>query len=233
MKHLIIGMGEVGMALSHVLKKEKLQVRDLFDNNVSLPIDMLHICIPYSETFVEVVKDYIEEYKPKHTIIYSSVPVGTTRQIGENVAHSPVEGIHPKLVAGFRNFTRWIGSTSVETTEACADFWIQYVSHTRATHNPDHTEFLKLYSTSKYGINIVFADYANNVAKHLGMDYEQVKHYDQDYNKLYTRIQRNQYKRYILDPPDGKIGGHCIVPNAELLSEQYPNEQLTLIMEMK
>jgi hypothetical protein len=37
--------------------------------------------------------------------------------------------------------------------------------------------------------------------------------------------------RPILYPPDGPIGGHCVVPNAKILSEEYESEFLRFIIE--
>ena len=67
---------------------------------------------------------------------------------------------------------------------------------------------------------------SKSVADKIDMDFELLKEFDRDYNKLYHELGENWAQRYILDPPEGKIGGHCLVPNAKLLNEQYPNEWL-------
>ena len=233
MRHLIVGLGEVGDALRLVLNKEvDVQYKDQMDARISSPIDFMHIAIPYTEDFVEIVTGYIREYQPKHTIVYSSVPVGTCDKLGENVAHSPVEGIHPHLKTSFKRFVRWIGGSDKTTNKAILNLWSKY-ARCKVVNDAKFTEFLKLQSTSKYGINIVWADYANDVAKKLGMDYEYVKEFDRNYNDLYAKLNRPHFRRYVLDPPNGKIGGHCVTSNAKLLNEDFPDDMLDMIEEME
>jgi len=94
------------------------------------------------------------------------------------------------------------------------------------------TEFLKIRSTAKFGINLVWTDYENSIAQDIGMSYGAIKTFDEDYNNLYAELGLPEFSRYIIDPPNGKIGGHCVVPNAELLNKQYPSELLEMIIEM-
>ena len=233
MRHLIVGIGEVGGALKLVLNKEEdVQFKDIEDKHIALPIDFMHVAIRYTDDFVKIVKKYIRDYKPKHVIVYSSVPVGTTKKLGKNVVHSPVEGLHPHLKQSLGNFTRFIGGTSEETLKATLDLWSKY-ARCKIVRDSRFTEFLKLYSTSTYGINIVWADYGDKWAKKLGMDYALIKEFNTQYNELYHRLKRPQFKRYVLNPPHGRIGGHCITPNAELLDGQEPHEMLKMIKDMQ
>lgn len=227
--NLIIGMGQVGGALYEIFPNS--QTLDRNQEPIKLPIDVMHVTIPYSDDFVKIVKTYMKKFNPTHVIVYSTVAVGTCKKLGDNVVHSPVEGKHPGIAKSMTMFTRWIGGPK-ETAQIAQELW-QDITECRIVESSDYTEFLKLYSTSKYGINIVFADYANDWAKKLNMDYELVKDFDKDYNKLYSRFKMSEYRRYILDPPYGTIGGHCIVPNAEILDKQLPNDMLKKIIGMK
>ena len=231
---LIIGRGEIGKALFGFLREVKAEVfiRDAKPTKVP-KIDILHIAFPYSEDFVKHVQAYMEQYDPLLTIVYSTLPIGTTKEIGDNVVHSPIEGRHPALEASIAIGVRWLGSENKSALADAVIFWQQYVKTIRTVNSSDNTEFLKLRSTAKYGINLVWTDYEAKVSKDLGMDYESVKQFDLDYNSLYETLQAPQFKRYILDPPNGEIGGHCIVPNAELLDVQHPHDLLKMIVAMK
>lgn len=229
MKAAIIGYGEIGQAVHQVIG----QAYPIDKEPVDLPkMDILHICFPYSETFIKDVKNYIKQYKPWHVVIWSTVPIGTTKQI-KGAVHSPVEGRHPNLVSSIKNSVRWLGYNDKEEGLFFKKYFEERFINTRAINSSDFTEFLKLRSTAKYGINIVWTDYEASVAKQIGMDFELVKDFDRDYNKLYHNLDMPQFKRYILDPPKGKISGHCILPNAEILDEQFPHELLKQIKGMK
>ena len=79
MRTLIVGNGEVGEALGKVLAEHKPEFIDPGKGLLSSAItsDYMHICIPYSDTFVETVERYKLEHQPTHLVVHSSVPVGT------------------------------------------------------------------------------------------------------------------------------------------------------------
>lgn len=236
MKHLVLGKGEIGKAVYGVFreKHENMYSYDLTDKNkppVTEP-DIMHVCFPFSKTFVSNVLGYIDEYKPNHVIVWSTVGIGTTKKI-PNAVHSPVEGRHPKLGESIHAMTRWVGYNDDEEAAWFRDFFKQHYFRVQLVENSDFTEFLKLRSTSKYGINLVWTEYESRAAEKLGMEKDLMREFDKDYNKLYHNLQMDWAQRYILGDPHGKIGGHCVVPNAELLDKQFPSELLKMIKEMK
>jgi len=222
-KHLIVGMGEIGQAIKAIFKDA--QTLDLESKDIMSPLEVLHICFPFSESFVDDVITYQHRFNPSHTIIYSTVPIGTTKQI-LGAVHSPIEGRHPELELSIRTMPRWIGVNDNEEGFFFTGLFTDKYINTRQVFNSDFTEFLKIRSIAKYGINLIWTDYEKSVADKIDMDFELLKEFDRDYNKLYHELGENWAQRYILDPPEGKIGGHCLVPNAKLLNEQYPNEWL-------
>lgn len=229
-KSLVIGMGEIGKAVAEVIGD--CQTLDVEKRPIITPLDILHICFPYSENFINEVENYKKQFNPKHIVIYSTVPVGTTIQIWK-AAHSPVEGRHPDLALSIRQMTRWVGHNEDETGKFFLHFFNRLGLTVNVIRDSDFTEFLKLRSTAKYGVNLVWADYEKRVADALDMPYEYIQAFDRDYNKLYRNLGEDWAQRYILDPPEGKIGGHCIVPNAKLLREQYPSDLLDKIVGME
>lgn len=233
MNHLIVGYGEIGKAVAEIVGERSI---DIIDEGYTAPgpnrkLDVMHVCFPYSDKFVEEVNSYIETYKPTHTVIYSTVAIGTTVQIPDAV-HSPVEGKHPNLAKSMKVMPRWVGSNNKEEGAWFAGFFGGKGLTVRTVGNSDFTEFLKLRSTSKYGINLMWADYEESVAADLGMPFEHIIEFDRDYNKLYKDMGLVNFQRYILTPPNGKIGGHCVVPNAKILNEQYPDEMLDRLEKM-
>lgn len=231
MRHLVIGMGEVGNGVFSSLRdRYEVLARDADPVIISLKIDVLHIAIPYNDRFETSIGEYIELYNPSLTIVYSTVPIGTCERL--DVVHSPVEGRHPHIGLSILSSPRWLGTSNERLMQLAANVW-EKITPLRKLPSANFTEWLKLRSTSKYGVSLVWADYEARVSKELGMDFSAIKLFDMDYNKLYERLGLPQFQRYILDEPNGHIGGHCVVPNAELLDNQYPNDMLKAIQGMK
>lgn len=233
--HLVIGLGQIGTALQRVLGRQyNVSGLDLGGKGPDpRRVDVLHIAIPYSDDFAKVVQDYMEVYHPFLTIVYSTLPIGTCEKVGSHVVHSPVEGKHPRLDKSILISPRWMGCSDDSSLEAALSVWQPLVEVVRTMQSSRFTEFLKLRSTAKYGVNLVWTDYEAGVANKLGVSWNAVKEFDQDYNYLYQDLGMPEYQRYILDPPGGVIGGHCIVPNAELLDAQYPHPLLKQIKRFK
>ncbi|MCF6276340.1 MAG: hypothetical protein L3J07_00670 [Candidatus Magasanikbacteria bacterium] len=223
MKIVLIGYGEIGSSLYEVFSNyAQIEICDI-DKKVEGKFDMMFVAIPYTENFVEIVKNYQLKHKPKSTIIFSTVAIGTSSQLG--AVHSPVEGMHPTLADSIRRAIRWVGGESTDFIGLLEKAGIKF----KQVKKPEHTEFLKLRSTSLYGVNIEYARYCKKVADEIEMDFEYVKDFDLDYNKLYRDLGKVNYQRYILNPPEGKIGGHCVVPNAKMLDSQFPDDFLKKI----
>lgn len=233
LRHLVIGMGQIGTAIYEVLSgTSEVYARDIKQSDDD-DMDVLHICFPYYDGFIYDVAGYIEQYDPELTIIYSTVPIGTSRTLGNDIVHSPVEGKHPNLAESIKKSPRWLGCVNNDASNRAASIWLDKCTGIRQVVNSDITEWLKLRSTAKYGVNLVWAEYEDKVNKKLNANPQIIKDFDMDYNRLYQDLRLPQFQRYILDPPNGEIGGHCVVPNAELLNAQYPNVLLQEIIKMK
>lgn len=232
-RHLVIGAGEIGKSVGAVLgKKLTVFMRDI-DGPKFAKIDVLHIAFPYSETFTDQVRNYIEMYDPKLVIVYSTTPIGTCEKISKSVVHSPVEGRHPDLQKSIELGVRWIGVADPAAANQAVALWAPFVKVVRAVTSSAYTEVLKIRSTSKYGVNLVWTDYEKQITDLVGMDFDLIKQFDEDYNNLYYDLGYPEFQRYILDPPNGEIGGHCVTQNAELLDKQFPHPMLKAIKKMR
>ncbi len=94
---LVVGLGEVGMALQEVLECDG---HDPFKGIEAKEghYDVLHIAFPYNQTkynFKTVVAEYRKKFTPNLVIIHSTVPVGVSREL--DAVHSPIRGVHPHL----------------------------------------------------------------------------------------------------------------------------------------
>ena len=113
MKTLIIGNGEIGKSLQSVLSKEyNVSMYDIrecsnLDDYIHNEFEIIHICFPYSDKFIQFVQEYQKIFKPKYTVVHSTTPTGTCRKL--DAIHSPCIGIHPFLEEGIRTFTKYLG----------------------------------------------------------------------------------------------------------------------------
>lgn len=216
-KHLIIGAGEVGRSLYNVLKPHyEIFIRDR-NSEINGRFDVLHIVYPYFKNFVQATKKYIVQYKPQLVIIHSTVPIGTTRKIGKLAVHSPIRGLHPHLDKGIKIFVKYFGGQKAkETARIFSAIGIQ----TKIFRKPETTELLKILDTAYYGWNIVFVKEVKRICDKLKLDFNEVYAIaNTDYNDGYKKLGRPDVVRPVLKPMSGKIGGHCIVQNCDLLND--------------
>jgi UDP-N-acetyl-D-mannosaminuronate dehydrogenase len=223
MKHCVIGYkGEVGSAVYEFLKErgEKAVGVEVGDRIPDYS-EYIHICIPYSKKFVDIVKKYAKNIDHKYIVIYSSVPVGTTERIGKEAVHSPVEGRHPELYKSFCTFKRFIGGNK---SEEIAKFFIDKGLQVEWFKTPQTTELGKLLSTTRYGLNLMFADMEADICRKLKVNFhDAIILYQSMYNNGYLSMGESRFVQQMLTPPGGKIGGHCVVPNAKLLFKDTKN----------
>lgn len=215
---MIGSKGQVGSALLEVLS-EKCEVFDI-DFNEVLPFagkfNVLHICIPYNDLFEAAVTTYIKQYLTPQglVIIHSTVPVGTSTKL--NAVHSPIRGVHPHLADGIRRFLKFFGGP--RAAEA-AWMWHSIVGGTAsASPKAEDTEALKLWDTTYYGWNIVFEKavkaYCDEHRLNFDIVYTQA---NRSYNEGYANLGMESVRRPVLKHYPGKVGGHCVIPNAKLL----------------
>src|ERR1035437_3818034 len=232
MVSLIIGLGEVGSSLKKVLEDyHTVYARDL--EPVRVPkIDIMHICLRYSSHFETIVDDYAKQYKPRLIDICTTVPPGTTSRIGRNAVHSTTRGLHPDLVKSIRTFVKHIGGQ--EAREVAKYYEVAGIK-TQTHSKPETTELAHILSNSTYGINLIWADEMASICRQYGVDYTQaVLAYNSTCNEGYFKLDHASKYRMLLNPPQGKIGGHCVRQGAALIPEKYRTEMLNkLVMEKK
>lgn len=238
----ILGLGEVGSALARFYRgpewKNNLYLQDLEKGNfLSVPVatglDILHVCIPWGPNFIVSVCDAIERVCWQGvTIIHSTVPVGTTEHImsrtgRRHIVHSPVRGVHPNLHRGIKKFVKYIGTDSPSTAAVVAEHFADLGIKSQILRKTQASELLKLLDTTYYGLAIAYHEYANSLCEDVGVNFEMVMgHANLTYNEGYAALGKKNVIRPVLEPPLGKIGGHCVVPNAKILSEQFGTDPL-------
>lgn len=217
LNHLIVGIGgEVGTGLLKFLCK-KTNVWGI-DKKEFPPypdhIDVMHIAISYKARHFEyIVKEYKRRFKPKMVIIHSTVPVGVCDQL--RAIHSPIRGVHPKLHLGIKTFLKYFGG---KDSLKAAKLFQSYGCPVLSTNKARHTEALKLWDTTQYGWQIVLMKEIYSWCKKNKVPFEFIyQHANFTYNEGYKKLDRPEVVRPYLDYKKGKIGGHCVVQNLEMI----------------
>src|SRR3989344_1158843 len=221
----ILGLGEVGSAIKKLTSpKHTVYVRELsFDEIGTNKLDVLHICIPFTQTFVSAVTKLIRQNKPKLTIIDATVKPGTTQALhqktGANIVHAPIDGVHPHLYDYLFKFKKPIGAVNLQSYQLPKKYFEDLDVATIRFDSPLETELAKVLSTTYYGWNIIFEKYVHNLCQHQSANFDQVyTKYNQIYNQGYQQTHPHTI-RPVLKHVDGKIGGHCVIPNAEIMDD--------------
>lgn len=226
----ILGYGEIGKAVARFY--ESPLIRDIDTNEFVVNLDVLHVCIPFIDNFYEIVSENITEYRPRLVIIHSTVGVGETKKLYDrfgNVVHSPVRGVHPNLYEGIKTFVKYVGCDREDLgVLVSAHFNSIGIEKTKVCVPSATTELGKLLDTTYYGLCIAFHAYATKVCSSEKVKFEDVMtEFNTTYNEGYAKLGKSNVLRPVLKAPsDDVIGGHCVVPNANILKNIFGSDPI-------
>lgn len=234
----ILGFGEIGKAIHQLYSKSEdyqIFVKDLDRDDGLDNIDVLNVCIPALPNFVELVTSVAQQSSSKMVVVHSTVRVGTTEVISKilncDVAHSPVRGVHPNLLDGILTFVKFVGSDNTESGRRISEHLRSLGVNAKCLSSSRETELGKLLDTTYYGICISWHAEMKKMCDALNVNFDEaVGQFNETYNEGYTLLGKSNVIRPVLYPPDGHIGGHCVVPNAKILQETFSSEGLDMIL---
>ncbi len=220
MRSLIIGAGEVGNALKEIFTEAGFEVetKDIEEKEIKPGFDVMHVCLNFvalgKERWLDIVKGYVQQYEPKLIDVLSTVEPGTTRLLGSRAVHSTTRGLHPHLAEGIRTIAKHIGGPrSQEAARYYSKAGVKCVTHRKAAT----TEVAHIAHLLDYGLQIASADMRNALCRKANVDYmESVVRYTDTHNAGFAAMDMPSKVRMSLTPPNGKIGGHCVVQAAQL-----------------
>jgi len=212
--------------LFEIVKKH----HDVFgvDIDLTAPLkrcDIMHICFPFrDQTFVSEVVEYIGRYQPALTIVNSTVAPGTSRRIAEEsgmaVVNSPVRGKHARMREEMLHYTKFIGALDPESGARAAQHFESVGIKSKVLGSPETTEIAKLTETTYFAVLIAWAQEVERYCKKLGADYAEVV-------SFYEEIKFFPPVKYF----PGAIGGHCVLPNIDILLQRFPSGLLQAIVQ--
>ena len=214
---VVIGLGEVGRPLRHVIERSGRTVCGVDLAPVDLPapgtVDVLHVCIPFEvDDFVGQTVRYVERLEPALTVIDSTVAVGTTRAVhertGGRTVHSPVRGKHARMAEELLSYDKFVGPVDARSGELAAQHFASVGMSTRVLSSPEASELAKLTETTYFGVLLAWAQEVERYCDAVGVDYEQVV-------AIFEEVGYLPPVRFF----PGVIGGHCVLPNIDILTD--------------
>ena len=225
-KTLVVGLGEVGGALAQVLEREEAVLRhDLQPQEFAEPIGVMHLCFPCQSrrAFEATAVSYIERFKPQLTIINSTVIPGVTRSIahqsGADLVYSPVRGKHARMTDDLLHYAKFVAALEPSAAERAERHFRAAGMKTRRVRAVETLELAKLAETTYFGVLIAFAQELKRYADRVGGDYSEAIDF-------FEEIDFFPPTRYY----PGFIGGHCVVPNIQLLRQIAPSDLLEAVL---
>lgn len=212
-KVVVVGLGEIGKPLLEVVRKH----HDAVGVDIAPPleqierVDVLHICYPFEiKDFVGETARYIDLFRPALTIINSTVAIGTTRAVAERtgaaVVHSPVRGKHVCMLDELYKYAKFVGAIDPATGRQAVDHFESVGLKSKLLSSPEASELAKLTETTYFGLLIAWAQELERYCDRSGANYDEIASFYEEIGYL---------------PPvkytPGIIGGHCVMPNIEIL----------------
>lgn len=223
MKTLIIGAGQIGQALKEIFeKKYETHIRDIEPLDLE-GVEILHVAYPYSEHFIAITKAYIAQYKPRLTVIHSTVAVGVTEECGTHVLHSPERGRFPHLAKEMLAYKKFIAGYDIDDLDMAVQYFQKAGFRTQICDDPKITEKLKLISNAHMGLEIAW----RQELERWGIDKEFYEWWEESYFQGYLYLNQSNLIRPRMRPDP--IGGHCILQSIEILKEQFPSLLLDFV----
>jgi UDP-N-acetyl-D-mannosaminuronate dehydrogenase len=223
-KVIVAGLGEVGQPLLHILEQSYqcvgMDVRPVEFNG---ECGVLHVCYPYQiRDFVGTTVEYIRRYRPRLTIINSTVAIGTTWEVQKrvecHVAYSPVRGKHARMEQEMLSYKKFVAGCDAEATAQAAEHFRGAGFNVATFPNPEAGELSKLIETTWLGMLVGWAQDIERMAAGCGVSYEDVNEFIKEIGYLPAGVF------------PGHIGGHCVMPNIALLRKRFASQFLDAVV---
>ena len=232
MTDIVLGMGEVGETLFHLLEERNIdsigidvdssKCKNYSKNDHIKNPEYLHVCLPGElSEFMDITLNWINKTEGLEAVlIHSTIKPGTTKKIQEKskipVLFSPIRGVHKRFLDDIKKYTKFISSDKenidpkIKLDLEKRFKKIDWMSTTKTA------ELAKiLVDTTYYGWLINYAQITKMICEKEGIDFDEMW-------KFADEIHENLGNRPKMYP--GIIGGHCVIPNLNLI--EYENMEI-------
>ena len=229
-KNVVSGLGEIGMPIYRIISKveptvgydlnQKLMNKKKFAQYKNLETSFLHICIPYTKNFQKNIISLNKKFQPDCIVIHSTISPYTTELLQKKlkvpIIYSATRGIHKRMEKDINRYTKFFSiynwaPNSKWAIKSFSSIMKKAGIKTKKMSSPLVLELAKIVvDTSYYGWLINYAQLSNIIAIKNKVNYDEMWSFSDE-------IHKNLGNRPKMFP--GFIGGHCVIPNLELIKE--------------
>ena len=232
MTDIVLGMGEVGETLFHLLEERNIdsigidvdssKCKNYSKNDHIKNPEYLHVCLPGElSEFMDITLNWINKIDGLEVVlVHSTVKPGTTKKIQEKskipVLFSPVRGVHKRFLDDIKKYTKFISSDKEEIDPKIKldlEKRFEKIDWMSTTKTAELAKILV--DTTYYGWLINYAQITKMICEKEGIDFDEMW-------KFADEIHENLGNRPKMYP--GIIGGHCVIPNLNLI--EYENMEI-------
>ena len=234
-KDLVIGLGEIGDPILKITSRgfptigydvdPKLMDKKKYIKFENIPTVLVHVCIPFSKTFESTIIKIEKKYTPRAIVIHSTINVETTKALQKKldipIIYSPIRGVHKRMLKDLKRYTKFYSVFDwAPHSNWASKLFVKRMNKvgikSKKMTNPTTLELAKiLVDTTYYGWLINYAQITNVIAMKHKVDYDEMWLFAEEINKFLG----NRPKLF-----PGYIGGHCVIPNLELMNDYSLNQ---------
>ena len=238
-KDVVVGIGEVGKPILKLLAKDNIVVgfdiepnlmdKKKFERYKNLKTSFLHIAIPATGKFVNNILDLHKKFQPECIVIHSTIKPGTTeelqRKLSIPIIYSATRGVHKRMVYDLKRYTKFfVISPNAPRGKWASTRYVKLLKHcgvkTKKMSKPETLELAKIICDTSYlGWLVSYAQISSMIAIQYNVEYDEMWSFSEEIHKFLG----NRPKMF-----PGHIGGHCVIPNIDLIN----NQTLDLIKQM-
>ncbi len=230
-KDLVVGLGEIGKPILRLISQITLSVgydtnpklidEQKFKKYATIETRFMHVCIPYTDNFIINVIDLYKKFKPAAIVIHSTVKINTTKTLQSKlpvpIIYSATRGVHKRMLHDLKRYTKFFGieSNTPKSKWAVSEYaklMRKCGIKTKQMSKPITLELAKIVCDTSYlGWLINYAQISNMIAMEHGVNYDEMWTFS---DEIHERL-GNRPKMF-----PGYIGGHCVIPNLDLIHNQ-------------
>ena len=230
-KDIVAGLGEIGFPILKLFSKKQTTVGYDLDKRLTNKLKLkklqgtetsfLHIAIPVTSKFDSNLLQLYKKFKPECIVIHSTISPGTTERIQKKldvpVIYSATRGIHKRMFKDIKRYTKFFAiSKNAPKKQWAIKTYSRKMKNcgvkTRQMTKPETLELAKIICDTSYlGWLVNYAQLSNIIAIKHGVDYDEMWSFSDEIH----RFLGNRPKMF-----PGFIGGHCVIPNIDLLHNQ-------------
>ena len=234
LKNVVAGLGEIGRPIQKLISKgeltigfdinKKLMNVNKFQKNIDVPTETLHVCIPFTSNFRQNVITLCNKFSPKCLVIHSTLQPYTTKKLQNKldipVIFSPTRGVHKRMLYDLKRYTKFFAiepdaPKKIWAVRTYSNLMKKCDVKTKRMSDPITLELAKIIcDTSYYGWLISYAQLSNMIAINNKVNYDEMWLFADEIHKYLG----NRPKMF-----PGVIGGHCVIPNLELVHDHTLN----------